>query len=61
MNGSIGEWFRSTVGERQGCLLSLTLFQHFCDALEEHIRRVTIGGNITNLQFADDINARAEE
>ena len=26
MNGSIGEWFRTTVGERQGCLLSPTLF-----------------------------------
>ena len=26
MNGSIGEWFRTTVGVRQGCLLSPTLF-----------------------------------
>ena len=25
MNGSIGEWFRTTVGVRQGCLLSPTL------------------------------------
>ena len=25
MNGSIGEWFRTTVGIRQGCLLSPTL------------------------------------
>ena len=24
MNGSIGEWFRTTVGVRQGCLLSPT-------------------------------------
>ena len=24
-NGSIGDWFRTTVGVRQGCLLSLTL------------------------------------
>ena len=29
MNGSIGEWFRTTVGERQGCLLSPTLFNIF--------------------------------
>ena len=29
MNGSIGEWFRTTVGVRQGCLLSPTLFQIF--------------------------------
>ena len=25
-NGSIGDWFRTTVGVRQGCLLSPTLF-----------------------------------
>ena len=32
------------------------------DALEEHDRKVSIGGrNITNLQFADDIDALAEE
>ena len=41
MNGSIGEWFRTTVGVRQGCLLSPTLFNIFSewimsDALEEH-------------------------
>ena len=32
------------------------------DALEEHDEKVSIGGrNITNLQFADDIDALAEE
>ena len=67
MNGSIGEWFRTTVGVRQGCLLSLTLFNIFLerlmsDALEEHDRKLSIGGrNITNLRFADDIDALAEE
>ena len=67
MNGSIGEWFRTTVGVRQGCLLSPTLFNIFLqrimsDALEEHDGKVSIGGrNITNLQFADDIDALAEE
>ena len=61
MNGSIGEWFRTTVGVRQGCLLSPTLF-NMSDALEEHDGKVSIGGrNITNLQFADDIDALAEE
>ena len=67
MNGSIGEWFRTTVGVRQGCLLSPTLFNIFLerimsDALEEHDGKVSIGGrNITNLRFADDIEALAEE
>ena len=67
MNGSMGEWFRTTVGVRQGCLLSPTLFKIFLerimsDALEEYNGKVSIGGrNITNLRFADDIDALAEE
>ena len=67
MNGSVGEWFRTTVRVRQGCLLSPTLFNMFLerimsDALEEHDGKVSIGGrNITNLRFADDIDALAEE
>ena len=67
MNGSIGKWFRTTVGVRQGCLLSPTHFNIFLerimsDALEEHDGKVSIGGrNITNLRFADDIDALAEE
>ena len=63
MNDSIGEWFRTTVGVRQGCLLSPTLFNIFLewimsDALEEHDGKVSIGGRkITNLWFVDDIDA----
>ena len=67
MNGSIGERFRTTVGIRQGCLLPPTLFNIFLerimsDAVEEHDGKVSTGGrNITNLWFADDIDALAEE
>ena len=67
MNGSTVEWFRTTVGVRQGCLLSSILFNIFLkqimsDALEEHVGKVSIGGrNFTNLWFADDIDPLAEE
>ena len=67
MNGSIGEWFRTTVGVRQGCPLSPTLLNIFLerimsDALEEYDGKVNIGDRkITNLQFADDLDALAEE
>ena len=67
VNGSIGEWFRTTVRVRQGCLLSPTLFNIFLkrimsDALEEHDGNVIIGRrSITNLGFADNIDALAEE
>ena len=67
MNDNMDEWFRTTVGVRQGYLLSPTLFKIFLerimsDALEDHDGKVSIGGrNITNLPFADDIDAQAEE
>ena len=64
-NGNTGDWFRTTVGVRQGCLLSPTLFNIFLekivtDALENHEGTIKIGGRIiTNLRFADDIDGLA--
>lgn len=65
LNCSIGEWFRTTVGVRQGCLLSPTLFSIFlerimADGLENFNGSVCIRGRtITNLRFADDIDGLA--
>ena len=61
-NSSIGDWFRTTAGVRQGCFLSSTLFNIFLerirtDALEDHEDTVSIGGRtIINLRCADDID-----
>ena len=66
-NSSIGDWFRTTVGVRQECLLSPTLFDIFferitTDALEDHKGTVSSGGRrSTNLRFADDIDGLAGE
>ena len=66
-NSSIGDRFRTTVGVRQGCLLSPTLLNIFLerimtDALEDHEGIVSIGGRtITNLRFADGIHGIAGE
>ena len=67
LNSSIADYIRTTVGVRQGYLLSPTRF-NIClerimtDALEDHEGTVSIGGRtITNLRFADDIDGLAGE
>ena len=66
MKDSMEEWFGTTVEVRQGCFLLPTLLNIFLerimpDALEHDVK-VNIGGrNITNLWFADDIDALVEE
>ena len=65
MQGTTGNWFHTSVGVRQGCLLSPTLFnilleRIMTDALEGHEGTISIGGRvITNLRFADDIDGIA--
>ena len=65
VQGTVGDWFHTSVGVRQGCLLSPTLFNIFLerimtDALEDHQGTVSIGGQtVTNLRFADDIDGLA--
>ena len=67
LNGSIGDRFRTTVGVRQGCLLSHNLFNIFLkrirtDASEDHEGTLSIGGRtITSLCFVDDIDSLAGE
>ena len=66
-NSSIEDWFRTTFGVRQGCLLSSILFNLFlerimADGIDDHEGTVSIGGRTTtNLRFADDIDGLAGE
>ena len=60
-NGSTGNWFRTILRVRQGCLLSLTPINIvidgiICEALDEHEGSVSIGGQlITTFRITDDI------
>ena len=62
LNSDIGEFFKTTVGVRQGCLLSPVLFNLFLEKIMRETLRnfhstISIGGRtISNLRFADDID-----
>jgi len=62
MNNHMGEFFKTTVGVRQGCLLSPVLFNIFLEnimteTLQNHHTSISIGGRpLCNLRFADDID-----
>ena len=65
LNSSIGDWFRTTVGVRQGCLLSPTHpLQHISGKdSDRHLRRTLSveGRTVKNPRFADDIDGLAGE
>ena len=62
LNNNTSEYFRTTVGVRQGCLLSPVLFNLYLeqimrDTLHNFESSISIGGRkISNLRFADDID-----
>ena len=66
LNNNIGEPFSTTVGVRQGCLLSPVLFNLFLEnimreVLDSFDSSVSLGGRIiSNLRFADDIDLIAK-
>ena len=62
LGSQVGEYFKTTVGVRQGCLLSPVLFNLFLEnimreTLHDFTPTVSIGGRpLCNLRFADDID-----
>ena len=62
------DWFQTGKGVRQGCILSLCLFNLYVEyimrnaGLEEAQARIKIAGrNINNLRYADDTTLMAEK
>ena len=61
VNGELTDWFQTTVGVRQGCVLSPQLFNIILEMVTLHATYdIPIGTNIqghliNNLRFADDI------
>ena len=62
VNSQLGEFFKTTVGVRQGRLLSHILFNLFLEKIMQeiyhnHYTSISIGGRpVCNRRFADDID-----
>ena len=62
LNNVEGEFFKTSVGVRQGCLLSPTLFNVFLEEImsktqSNYSSSISVGGRpLWNLKFADDID-----
>ena len=62
LNNQLGKFFKTTIGVRQGCLLSPVLFNLFLErimheTLHNHDTAISISGRpVCNLRFADDFD-----
>ena len=55
------DWFKIGKGVRQGCILSLCLFNLYADGLDEAPAGIKISGrNINNFRYAGDTTLMAE-
>ena len=65
IGSELGEWFKTTVGTRQGHLISpttcITYLERVMDSVRNNGTGVSVQGHkINNLKFADDIDLLEE-